>query len=336
MNQLSQERIVSAQRRIPTTISPEAQAILRSVHERPALPTPGPTDAEGWAVLEAAAALTDPEVLETMAMSTVGAVPSDEQVDLVDRTIDEATFIVATPVSWASDDSRVLLNIHGGGFTFGGGATARRSTQLVAANMGLRTWGMDYRQLPHHPFPAGLDDCLAVYRALLESHAPEDVVVMGQSGGANLAAALMLRAREEGLALPAGLGLVSPPTDFTFQGETWYTNDEGTTPDGFARMLALYQGDYPAEHRYISPLFGEYDASFPPTIITSGTRDMLLSDAVRFHRKLVNAGVTTELHVWEGAPHGFFMGLAPEDREHVGQVRSFLHAQLRSGGPVGL
>ena len=170
---------MSARFPIPSTLSPEARAVLAAVHERPPLPTPTPSDTEGWALLEAAAASTEPEVLEIMALSTVGAVPSDEQVDLVDRTIDEATFIVATPVSLASDDSRVLLNIHGGGFTFGGGATARRSTQLVAANMGLRTWGMDYRQLPHHPFPAGLDDCLAVYRALLESHAPEDVVVMG-------------------------------------------------------------------------------------------------------------------------------------------------------------
>ncbi|PPF38024.1 alpha/beta hydrolase fold domain-containing protein [Rathayibacter sp. AY1A3] len=314
---------------IPSTLSPEAQAVLAAVHEQPALPTPAPSDAEGWAYLEALAASTVPEVLETMAMATVGAVPSDEQVDLVERTVGDATFIVATPRSSDRDDRRVLLNMHGGGFTFGGGATARRSTQLVAGNMGLTTWGMDYRQLPHHPFPAGLDDCTAVYRLLLEDHAPEDIVVMGQSGGANLAAALVLRARAEGLPTPAGLALVSPPTDFTFRGESWYTNAEGTTAESFANMLALYKGEYPAEHPYISPLFGDYDDSFPPTIITSGTRDMLLSDAVRLHRKLVKAGVTTELHVWEGAPHGFFMGRAPEDHEHVLQVRTFLRARLR-------
>lgn len=320
---------MTAERRIPTTISLEAQAILKAVHERPALPTPTPSDTEGWASLEALAAITDPDVLETMAMATVGAVPSDEQVHSVDRTVGEATFVVATPDSLAPDDSRVLLNIHGGGFTFGGGATARRSTQLVAANMGLETWGMDYRQLPHHPFPAGLDDCMAVYRKLLEDHAPRDVVIMGQSGGANLAAALVLRARDEKLPVPAGLALVSPPTDFTFQGESWYTNDEGTTPDDFKKMLALYKGEYPAQHPYISPLFGEYDDKFPPTIITSGTRDMLLSDSVRLHRKLIDAGVKTELHIWEGVPHGFFMGLAPEDREHVRQVRKFLHNQMQ-------
>ncbi|ROQ00946.1 acetyl esterase/lipase [Rathayibacter sp. PhB93] len=320
---------MSARFPIPTTLSPEARAVLAAVHERPPLPTPTPSDTEGWAFLEAAAASTEPEVLEIMALSTVGAVPSDEEVDVVDRTVGDATFIVATPRSTTSEDRRVLLNMHGGGFTFGGGATARRSTQLLAGNMGLTTWGMDYRQLPHHPFPAGLDDCMTVYRLLLEDRAPEDVVVVGQSGGANLAAALMLRIRDEGLPTPAGLGLVSPPTDFTFQGETWYTNAEGTSSDGFVNMLALYKGEYPAEHPYISPLFGEWDDSFPPMIITSGTRDMLLSDAVRLHRTLVKAGVKTELHVWEGAPHGFFMGRAPEDHEHVQQVRTFLHAQLQ-------
>ena len=195
--------------------------------------------------------------------------------------------------------------------------------------MGLQTWGMDYRQLPHHPFPAGLDDCMAVYRELLEDHDPSDIVVMGGSGGANLALALTLRARDEGLPVPAGLGLMTPPTDFTFQGDTWYTNAEGTSPDDFASMLTLYKAEYPAEHPYISPLFGEYDDSFPPTIITSGTRDMLLSDAVRLHRKLVNAGVTTELHVWEAGPHGLFMAIAPEDRELLEQVREFLLAQLK-------
>jgi acetyl esterase/lipase len=279
-------------------------------------------------MLEAAAATTEPEVLEIMALSTVGAIPSDEPVEVVDRIIGDARFTVATPASWAPEDLRVLLNMHGGGFTFGGGATTRRSTQLLAANMGIQTWGMDYRQLPHHPFPAGLDDCLAVYRELLRMHAPQHIVVMGQSGGANLAAALMLRARDEGLPLPAGLGLNSPPADFTFQGDSWHSNPEGTSPRDFANMLALYRSDFPAEHPYISPLFGDYDDRFPPTIITSGTRDMLLSDAVRLHRKLLNSGVQAELHVWEGAPHGFFMGRAPEDREHIQQVRAFLLAQL--------
>lgn len=317
-------------RHIPTSISPEAQAVLAAVHERPALPTPAPADTAGWALLEAAAASTEPEVLEIMAMSTVGAVPSDEAVDVVDRTVGTARFIVATPESAAPDDRRVALNMHGGGFTFGGGATARRSTELMAANLGIQTWGMDYRQLPHHPFPAGLDDCVTVYRELLTDHTPRDIVVMGQSGGANLAAALMLRARDEGLPLPAALGLNSPPADFTFQGNSWYTNAEGTSPDDFANMLALYKGDHAVDHPYISPLFGTYDDSFPPTIISSGTRDMLLSDAVRLHRKLLNAGVKTELHVWEGAPHGFFMGRAPEDREHIEQIRAFLLAQMEA------
>lgn len=281
---------MSVQSRIPTSISPEAQAVLKAVHERPALPNPTPSDTEGWALLEAMAASTNPEILETMAMATVGAPPSDIHVDSVDRTINGAKFTIATPESWTPDDRRVVMNMHGGGFTFGGGATARRSTELMAANLGLQTWGMDYRQLPHHPFPAGLDDCMAVYRELLEEHDPRNIVVMGGSGGANLTLALTLRARDEGLPVPAALGLMTPPTDFTFHGDSWYTNAEGTTPDDFASMLALYKAEYPAEHPYISPLFGEYDDIFPPTIITSGTRDMLLSDSVRLHRKLVTLG----------------------------------------------
>jgi acetyl esterase/lipase len=74
------------------------------------------------------------------------------------------------------------------------------------------------------------------------------------------------------------------------------------------------------------------DPAFPPMILTAGTRDFLLSDTVRMHRKLLASGVHAELHVWEGAPHGLFMGRAPEDREQVAQVRAFLEAAWEAAG----
>ncbi|WP_206686763.1 alpha/beta hydrolase fold domain-containing protein [Microbacterium invictum] len=89
-------------------------------------------------------------------------------------------------------------------------------------------------------------------------------------------------------------------------------------------VAEFYRGEHPLDHPYVSPLFGKFMADFPPTILTAGTRDFLLSDTVRLHRTLLKAGVRAELHVWEGAPHGMFMGRAPEDRERVTQVRQFL------------
>lgn len=312
---------------IPTTISPEAQNALAMVAAMPPSLDPTPDDVEGWRSLAAAAATSDPATVEIMARGTTGAVASDVAVAAAEAgEVDGAKFFMSEPLDIAADDERVLLYIHGGGFLWGGGAAARRSTELIAANFGVRTWGMDYRQLPANPFPAGLDDCVAVYRELLKTHRPEMIAVAGGSGGGNLAAALLLRARDEGLPLPGAACLLSPCLDFTQAGDTY--NTLGFTLSGWhpKNTLELYRGDHAAELPYISPLFGTYTADFPPVMLTSGTRDFLLSDTVRLHRKLLQAGVRAELHVWEGAPHGMFMQGAPEDKELIEQARRFLEA----------
>ncbi|MDR6639553.1 alpha/beta hydrolase fold domain-containing protein [Paenarthrobacter nitroguajacolicus] len=311
----------------PTTISLEAQKILATVAARPPQPDPAPADLDVWRALAAAAESSDPVFVETMARATTGAVTSDVAVAVEAGEIHGAKFFAAEPSGIATDDERALLYIHGGGFLWGGGPTARRSTELIAGNIGVRTWGMDYRQLPENPFPAGLDDCLMVYRELLKTHRPEMIAVAGQSGGASLAAALLLRARDEGLPLPGAACLISPCVDFTQAGDT-YTTLGFALPNGWdpTNTLDLYRGETPLEHPYISPLFGTFTADFPPVMLTSGTRDFLLSDTVRLHRKLLQAGVRAELHVWEGALHGMFMGQAPEDREQIEQARRFLEA----------
>ncbi|AMW13889.1 hypothetical protein A4E84_32960 [Streptomyces qaidamensis] len=308
---------------IPTTISPEAQSILAMVGQLPQQPDPTPDDVEGWRALAEAAASEDPATVEALALATTGAVATDVIATVEPAEVDGAKFYIAQPEGLGDDDERVLLYVHGGSFTWGGGATARRSTQLIAANLGVRTWGMDYRQLPQDPYPAGLDDCIAVYRHLLRTHKPQNIAIGGQSAGANLTAALLLRARDEGLPLPAAAVLISPCVDFTMAGDTQTTNSFAL-PGPFDNTLELYRNGHELTEPYISPLFGTFTEDFPPTILTAGTRDFLLSDTVRLHRKLLRAGVRAELHVWEGALHGMFMGQAPEDREQIEQVRGFL------------
>jgi epsilon-lactone hydrolase len=309
---------------VPTTISPEAQAILAAASQEPPVPGPSKDDTEAWRAIAAVAATDEPGTVEAIALVTTAAVLTGLAAEVEAHDVDGATYFVATPEGLSPDDARVLFFIHGGGFTFGGGPTARRSTQILAGAYGVRTYGIDYRQLPEAPFPAGLDDVMAVYKKILDEHRPESVAVAGQSGGANLSAALLLRARDEGLPLPVAVGLISPPADLTQAGDTYATNAFTMAPGGLTNMADFYRGEYPLDHPYVSPLFGTFTAEFPPTILTAGTRDFLLSDTVRLHRKLLAAGVRAELHVWEGAPHGMFMGRAPEDREQLTQVRRFL------------
>jgi monoterpene epsilon-lactone hydrolase len=184
---------------------------------------------------------------------------------------------------------------------------------------------------PHHPYPAALDDCLAVYVQLLEERSPQDIFVGGASAGGNLAAALMVRAKDEGLPLPTALVLLTPEVDLTESGDSFETNRYADNVLG-SLMPAnlLYANGHDLADPYISPLFADV-TGFPPTFLQAGTRDLYLSNTVRMHRKLRAVGVEAELHVFEAMPHGGFGG-APEDFELRIELRRFLDAHRRGAG----
>jgi acetyl esterase/lipase len=176
---------------------------------------------------------------------------------------------------------------------------------------------------PHHPYPAGLDDCVAAYRALLSERKPAEIMVSGGSAGGNLAAALILRIRDDGLPLPAGLILGTPEIDLTESGDSFTTND-GVDP-GLTSLMPvnlLYADGHDLTDPNLSPLFGDL-AGFPPSILTTGTRDLYLSNTVRMHRALRAAGVSAELHLTEAGPHTGFPG-SPEGQEIDKEVRAFV------------
>ena len=200
---------------------------------------------------------------------------------------------------------------------------------IAADRMRARTWAVDYRMPPDHPYPTPLDDCIVTYRAMLEEHRPEEIVVGGESAGGNLAAALVLRARDEGLPLPAGLVLLTPEVDLTESGDSFQTNlgVDTTLAGSLMEANLLYAGGHDLEDPYLSPLFGDFTKGFPSTILTAGTRDLFLSNAVRMHRALRRAGVDAQLHIKEAASHSAFFGMAPEDAEIDDEVRAFARRQ---------
>lgn len=219
-----------------------------------------------------------------------------------------------------------FFDIHGGGFVAGGGEMCRLLAKIRAADYGVTVYALDYRLAPEHPFPAALDDAIAAYRAVLAEAGVADLVLGGSSAGGNIAAALCLRARDEGLPLPAALVLMTPALDLTRAGDTYRTNKylDVMLHGGAAEGPDAYAGGHELTDPYLSPLFGDVSQGWPPTILTSGTRDLLLSDTVRMHRKLRAAGVRAELHVAEASPHGGFMGQAPEDQEILAEVKRFM------------
>jgi len=304
---------------VPTTVSPEAQAVL-AMGVTPAPPYPALDDAQGWRKMISS---TDAMVL---AMFSQAGLTSPDGCKIEDLTVHGVPVFAVTPIDLAPDDERIYLDIHGGAFIVGGGEVCRAIATMAARKVGMRLWSVDYRMPPEHPYPAAVDDCLVVYRALLEEHRPEEIVIGGTSAGGNLTAALILRARDEGFPLPAGAVLLTPALDLTQSGDSFRTNlgvdTVITTSDPGAFLL--YAGGHDLKDPYLSPLFGDLSKGFPPTLLASGTRDVLLSDTVRMHRALRAAGVAAELHVLEAAPHGFFRGRTPEDRELDREVRRFI------------
>jgi acetyl esterase/lipase len=247
----------------------------------------------------------------------------------VDAEVDGVHIYVIRANDVPDDPSTpVYLDIHGGAFIMGAGEACRLMSSATAACTGMINWAVDYRMPPLHPYPAPLDDCMAVYRALLDQRDATDIFVGGGSAGGNLAAALIARAKDEGLPLPSGLVLMTPEVDLTESGDTFATNLGVDNVLGLLMQAnLLYADGHDLRDPYLSPLFADV-TGFPPTFLQAGTRDLFLSNTVRMHRKLRDAGVDAELHVWEAMPHGGFGG-APEDLEVRIELRRFLD-RLRS------
>jgi epsilon-lactone hydrolase len=307
---------------VPVSVSDQAQQFLAMDLFGSSTGSPDAGDIEGWhAMIEASNAMlvaaVSPRVehlRSTVDQTSVGGVP---------------VFVVTPEGVTEDNDQPIYLDIHGGALIMGGGEACRIMAEASAAQVQLRTWSVDYRMPPDHPYPAALDDCLAAYRGLLEVRSPQRIIVGGASAGGNLAAALMLRARDEGLPLPAALVLLTPEADLTESGDTFQTNlgIDSVLTSSLSDSIALYAGDHDLTDPYLSPLFGDLSAPFPPTFLQAGTRDLFLSNTVRMHRKLRAGGVDAELHVFEAMPHGGFFG-APEDEDLTDELRRFVRSHM--------
>lgn len=317
---------------IPRSISPEAQASLKrhvrddgiplnALHAMPAL-----TDQDGWRRMQAAVA-------------SLYRASSEREVENLRaslETLEVADAIVyrATPVHESNADC-AIIDLHGGALVFGGGENSRLSAAKQADQHGIRCYGVDYRMPPDHPYPAALDDCMAVYRYVLARHAPNRIVIIGRSAGGNLATAMLLRARDDGLPLSAALVLLSPELDLTESGDSFEVNRtiDVILPNSLMTANLLYAGGADLSDPYLSPLFGDFSLGFPPTFVQSGTRDLLLSNTVRMHRALRRAAIPVEMHIFEAMPHGGFMG-SPEDTELATEVVQFVREHLMIGNHI--
>lgn len=245
------------------------------------------------------------------------------------------THLVAPKTLPEKNQNRLLLYVHGGGYILNGGEGSVPEAMAMAHYGQINVISIDYRMLPDHPFPAGLEDVIAVYKEVLKKYKPENIGFFGTSAGSGLTAAAMLKLRDLNLPQPAVIGLGTPFMDITKTGDSYYTNQDIdnflVTYDGLLKSIAkLYAGSYDMKDPLISPIYGDFAKGFPPTILTSGTRDLFLSNTVRTHQKLREAGVEAYLQVFEGCSHAFYLQVldSPESKQAYQEMVLFFEKYL--------
>lgn len=231
------------------------------------------------------------------------------------------------PKRSASDD-RAILMFHGGGYVFGSPRMYRGLAGRVAKAADASVHLPQYRLAPEHAHPAAVHDGLTAYRAMLDRHRAERIVVAGDSAGGGLTVATLQAARDEGLPMPAGMVLLSPWLDLTGGGQSYRAN-VGTEililPPVVARAAGWYRGDHPADAPGVSPLFGEL-AGLPPALVQVSASELLYSDSESFASAARAVGVDVDLrveadlwHVWQ-----LMAPVVPEARASIAQIGRFV------------
>lgn len=246
----------------------------------------------------------------------------------------EQTQIAGVDVDWLRPNNarkdKVLLYLHGGAYVIGSPRTHRQLVSHTVRAAGIVAVLPDYRLAPEHPFPAGLDDCVAVYRGLLESgFKPEDIIIAGDSAGGGLSVATLLALRHAGVDMPAASILLSPFLDVTGSGESARTRADRDPWFDIADLQIVTRYYCPDESEWqnplVSPVFANV-AGLPPMLIQVGDDEILLSDSTRIAEKLEAEGIEVQLEVWPHMWHVFqmFIRKMPESRAAVLKIAEYV------------
>ena len=319
------------EREAPARLLPPPAGVsseLRSLSSTPpANYNQGPETAEGWAARQRASAESGARKAHAMAERL--------HVHVTSKTMGGVLVFDVTPALLApTRRDWLLVQVHAGCYVLGGGEAATVEAILMAGIGHAHVVAIDYRMPPAAYFPAALDDVLAVWKDALKTHKPSRMAMFGTSAGAALTLEAMLRAKAEAMPLPAAIGLGSPMADLTGVDDSLATNamidNVLVAPHGFCDAAALfYVHGHDVADPLLSPIYGDL-SQLPPAILVSGTRDLLLSSTVRVHRKLLEAGVSAELHVLEAMSHAQYLrsDTVPETIDVFRTVAAFFDRYL--------
>jgi monoterpene epsilon-lactone hydrolase len=316
---------------MPSTVSPEAQAWLASLSNS----TPGPEDlptrrkrTDEWRAKQSAEALRlFPCKVEP---TDIAGVHTDVLTPILSA---EKLPTQKLQTRGGIDTDRLLINLHGGGFNSDSGSIIEGAP--ICNLTKIKVVSVYYRLAPENPFPAPVDDVVAVYKELLKTHQPHSIGIFGTSAGAILTAEVAVRLEQLNLPLPAALGLFSVLTDYSRPSDSLELFTLNGFPGGLKpqdpnhRIGDEYARDTDRKDPVLSPLYADLQG-MPPTLLVTSTRDLLLSDTTIFHRALLRANVDSQLVVFEALPHAFWYHFQlPETTEALHLMANFFETKLR-------
>lgn len=303
---------------VPTTISPEAQKVLSRMESDAAVPQTLEQRRTGTDKWQAAAGEASKKIYPVnIASDTIAGVPVR----------------IVTPLTISPDKrDRVLINLHGGGFNSDSGSLTE---SIPIANLtGTKVIAVLYRLAPEHPFPAGLEDAVAVYKQLLKTYKPNHIGIYGTSAGAILTAEVTVKLKQLNLPLPGATGIFSGLGDFSQVGDSIALfalngfSGHLDPPTAGPRSSEYFSASTDPRDPVLSPLYADL-TGFPPTLFITSGRDLLLSGTTILHRAYLRAGVDAQLVVFEALPHAFWNNPAlPESKEADQLMANFLDRHL--------
>lgn len=308
---------------LPASVSPEAAAVLARIGSVIAAMPPRPTPRTQADFDTAAAAAAE-------FAEMIGAVPLAALDPQVTEMAPGGTPTLRVTPRGAIEQGAIVY-LHGGAFVEGSARSRLLFAALAAQRARRVVYSIDYTLAPRKQWRAILDEAIAAWRGICEIE-PTPPGLIGDSAGGCIAAAMTLDLKNRGEPLPRALLLVSPLTDLAGSGDTNQTLLAADFLGDMDRLAILGAYADPTDwvDPLVSPVHGDFTGGFPPTLIQVGTREMLLSDAVRLHRRLRAAGGESRLELYEAMPHVFqtLMAETPEGREAWQEMAAFWSEHL--------
>ena len=313
---------------VPTTISIKAQEMLKNftMNIPTSFVTPAPDDLEGWKKLN--------QQVSSMPIYGSRLTVDSYQPNITATKLGNVSVLDIKPKDW-KDNGKVLVYLHGGGYTFLSANSTLGAAVPVANLTGLRVISVDYTTAPFSKWNHTTSEVVSVIKGLLKKgYSLNDISMYGDSAGGGLVAGSVLRMRDEGIGIPAAVVLWSPWTDVSVSGDSYYTlkkADPVVSELMLENMANAYADPSDQKNPYVSPLYGNFSKGFPPTLIQGGTREVLLSDFIRLYQAIDQANVPVKLDIYEGMPHDFQILLynTAESSTSLSKMNNFLHEYLR-------